>query len=341
MYRIIRPLLFTIEPEKAHNFTLRILKNKAIVEFLKFICKYETKSLEKNLYNIKLKNPIGLAAGLDKEAEAIDAFAAMGFGFIEVGTITPLPQEGNPKPRLFRLKKQQSLINSMGFNNSGVDIIKKNIQKHISNIPLGINMGKNKSTPIDKAKDDYLKVFKILHNYGDYFVVNVSSPNTPNLRKLQQQEYLDDILYYLQKENERHENRKPILVKISPDLSPKEIDNIIFILKKNDLNGIIATNTTNDMSIIQKNENSIRLNGGISGKLLQKKSTEIIKYIRQKAKNFIIIGVGGINDYRSAIEKMIAGADFIQLLTGLIYKGPCLIKQIKKQLEHLTLNKNQ
>ena len=277
---------------------------------------------------MKFKNRIGLAAGFDKNAKYLDELETFGFSHVEVGTITPKPQEGNDKPRLFRLKSDSALLNRMGFNNDGVEKILKRIKSYNGNLVIGANIGKNKITPNSKAVDDYLYSFKKLRDYVNYFVINVSSPNTPNLRALQSKEKLNDLLDKIQSENFSKKNSVPILIKIAPDLSKKEIDDILSVTIKNKIDGIIATNTTISRVSIDNNEA-----GGLSGKPLSNKSNEIINYLKMKSKNKIkIIGVGGIFNGNDAKEKISSGADLLQVYTGWIYEGPSMINKINKFL---------
>lgn len=353
MYKILRFFLFKLDAEKAHHFTLRlmnfIIKIPFAKYFLSIIYSIENKKLERNLFGLTFKNPVGLAAGLDKNAECIDAFAAVGFGFIEIGTVTPLPQDGNEQPRLFRLIEDKAIINRMGFNNGGMAAVKSNIVSskqyavknklttHNSRITtiIGGNIGKNKNTPNENAVDDYIKCFNELYDVVDYFVVNVSSPNTPNLRALQEKEPLKKILFQLQEINQQKIKPKPILLKIAPDLTNEQLDDIIEIVFDTNLAGIVATNTTisrENLSVEKEKIDAIG-NGGLSGKPLTKKSTEIIKYIAEKSEHKIpIIAVGGIMTADDAIEKLKAGASLVQLYTGFIYEGPDLIKEINKKI---------
>ncbi|HUM51143.1 MAG TPA: quinone-dependent dihydroorotate dehydrogenase [Chitinophagales bacterium] len=344
MYKILRFFLFNLSAENAHHFTLRMMNFMLKIPFVKSILKLlyvvEDKKLERNLFGLTFKNPVGLAAGLDKNAECIDAFAAVGFGFIEIGTVTPLAQDGNDKPRLFRLIEDKAIINRMGFNNGGMAAVKSNIQKsQISNLKsqilIGGNIGKNKNTPNENAVDDYIKCFNELYDVVDYFVVNVSSPNTPNLRALQEKEPLKKILFQLQEINQQRIKPKPILLKIAPDLTNEQLDDIIEIVFDTKLAGIVATNTTisRENLLTKKDKIDAIGSGGLSGKPLTKKSTEIIKYIAQKSENKIpIIAVGGIMTADDAIEKLNAGASLVQLYTGFIYEGPSLIKEINQRL---------
>ncbi len=292
---------------------------------------------------IDFPNPIGLAAGFDKDAKLYSELSALGFGFIEVGTITPKPQPGNDKPRLFRLPKDSAIINRMGFNNHGVEQMVINLKKNNSRVIIGGNIGKNKNTPNEDAVKDYIICFESLFNVVDYFVVNVSSPNTPGLRALQEKEPLLKILNALQILNnqlaiEYSKKRKPVLLKIAPDLTNEQLDEIVEVLHASGLDGVIATNTTISRENLNSDAQEIaRIGaGGLSGKPLAKRSTEVIKYLAERSdKKFIIIGVGGIHSETDAIEKLNAGADLIQLYTGFIYEGPALIQRIKKRLKVL------
>ncbi len=286
---------------------------------------------------LRFKNPIGLAAGFDKDAAHIDDMATLGFGFIEVGTVTPKPQEGNPKPRLFRLPQDQALINRMGFNNGGIDAMVAQLEKRRkSDVIIGGNIGKNKMTPNEKAIRDYEICFEKLSPHVDYFVINVSSPNTPGLRELQDKEPLKRLLGTIQEMNYATANTKPVLLKIAPDLNPHQLNDILEVVGISKLQGIIATNTTLDRSSLTTQPSTLEAigNGGLSGKPLLSKSTEFIRDIRKAMpSDFVIIGVGGIFSGRDAIEKIEAGANLVQVYTGLIYKGPTLIKDIKQSLK--------
>ncbi|SDE51377.1 quinone-dependent dihydroorotate dehydrogenase [Riemerella columbipharyngis] len=335
MYKsFIRPILFNFDPEKVHHFTFRFLKILFRIPFVKGISQsfYEIKDkrLERNIFGLTFKNPVGLAAGFDKDAKLYRELSAMGFGFIEIGTLTPKGQPGNDKKRLFRLIEDSAIINRMGFNNKGVENAVKRLKKN-KNVLVGGNIGKNKLTPNEKAEEDYLICFRSLYDYVDYFVVNVSSPNTPNLRALQDKEPLTKLLNTLQAENHSHEKPKPILLKIAPDLTDEQLLDIIDIVKETKISGVIATNTT----ISRKGLHSANQteSGGLSGKPLTKRSTEVIKFLSEKSQNaFPIIGVGGIHTAEDALEKLRAGASLIQLYTGFIYEGPSLVKKINKQI---------
>ena len=297
--------------------------------------RYEDKRLEREVFGLKFKNPVGLAAGFDKDAKLIDEMAMLGFGFIEIGTLTPKPQEGNPKPRLFRLPQDEALINRMGFNNGGVLEAVERLKKRKSDVIVGGNIGKNKVTPNEKAIDDYLFCLESLHPYVDYFVVNVSSPNTPNLRDLQEKEPLKALLTAVKAANDAKEKPKPILLKIAPDLTDGQLDDIVEIVQETGIAGVIATNTTIDRSQLQTNKTQVEDigAGGASGKVLKSRSTDVIRYLHQKSQgSFPIIGVGGIFSPEDAIEKLEAGASLVQVYSGMIYEGPSLIKRIKKGL---------
>ncbi len=290
--------------------------------------------LEREVFGLKFKNPVGLAAGLDKDAKLYKELGGLGFGFIEIGTLTPKPQEGNPKKRLFRLKEDGGIINRMGFNNGGVadavERLKKN-PKGKGHVLIGGNIGKNKVTPNEDAVKDYEICFDALYNYVDYFVVNVSSPNTPNLRELQDKEPLTQLLQALQDKNTAKPVQKPILLKIAPDLTDSQLLDIIDIVKTTGIAGVIATNTTISRDgLISENQKEM---GGLSGKPLAKRSTEVIRFLSEKSNEaFPIIGVGGIHSAEDAMEKLEAGASLVQLYTGFIYEGPTLIKAINEKI---------
>ena len=335
MYKLfIRPFLFSLDPEKAHHFTFKYLKFvhkiPLVPLLIRKIYNVEHPSLHREVFGLHFKNPIGLAAGLDKDAKLYKELANLGFGFIEIGTITPKPQLGNPKKRLFRLLEDQGIINRMGFNNEGVEAAVKRLKKN-TNVLIGGNIGKNKTTPNEEAVNDYLICFEQLFNYVDYFVVNVSSPNTPNLRILQEKEPLKQLLSTLQNTNLTHKNPKPILLKIAPDLTDEQLLDIIEIVQETHIAGVIATNTTiGREGLVSDNQKET---GGLSGKPLKNRSTEVIRFLSEKSNHaFPIIGVGGIFSETDALEKLEAGASLIQLYTGFIYEGAGLIKRINKQL---------
>jgi dihydroorotate dehydrogenase len=336
---LIKPFLFGKSPEEAHHFTFSLTKKVFNLPLFKQVIKrsysLEDKSLEREVFGLKFKNPIGLAAGFDKDAKLIDEMALLGFGFIEIGTLTPKPQEGNPQPRLFRLPQDEALINRMGFNNGGVEDAILRLHNRKSNIIIGGNIGKNKVTPNEEAEQDYLTCLNALHPFVDYFVVNVSSPNTPNLRDLQEKEPLKKLLLTVKEANDKKPIPKPILLKIAPDLTDGQLDDIIEIVNETKIDGVIATNTTIDRSALTTPQDEVENigAGGVSGKVLKNRSTEVIRYLSEKSgKSFPIIGVGGIFTAEDAIEKLEAGAALVQVYTGMIYEGPGIVKEIKKGL---------
>lgn len=340
MYKqILKPLLFKINPEKAHYLTFDLLKiglgNGLGRLITSSMFGFKHPKLKKKLFGLTFENPVGLAAGLDKDAKAFNELASLGFGFIEIGTLTPKPQPGNDKPRLFRLPKSEALINRMGFNNEGVDAAVVRLKNRKANVIIGGNIGKNKITSNEDAVKDYEYCFNALFDVVDYFVVNVSSPNTPNLRELQDKEPLTHLLNHLQNINNSKPQRKPLLLKIAPDLTNSQLDDIIDIVASTKIDGIVATNTTiarEPLNYTKEEIDAIGM-GGLSGKPLTKRSTEVIAYLKTKSNNaFPIIGVGGIHSPDDAIEKLKAGADLIQLYTGFIYEGPGLIKRINKEI---------
>ena len=340
MYKsIIRPLLFKYNAENAHHLTFKILHLVSLLPgskaLLKKFLQVRNPSLSQNLMGLNFPNPVGLAAGFDKDAKLVPVWDSLGFGFVEIGTLTPLPQPGNPLPRLFRLPKDKAIINRMGFNNEGVAKAVERLKKNKSRAIVGGNIGKNKNTPNEKALEDYIKAFEELYPVVDYFVVNVSSPNTPGLRELQEKEPLTKILNALQKKNNEKPQPKPVLLKIAPDLTNAQLDDITEIVKETKLAGVIATNTTVARENLSYDKNFINTigAGGLSGQPLEVRSTEVIKYLRSKLdRDIIIIGVGGIISPNDAMEKINAGANLIQLYTGFIYEGPSLIKRINKKL---------
>ena len=336
---LIGSILFLFPPEFSHKFTFKFIKFSFKIPLIKSIEKsryvIENNKLERKLFGLKFSNPVGLAAGFDKNAELINEVDAFGFSFIEIGTVTPEPQFGNEKPRVFRLKKDEALINRLGFNNEGLEKIIKRLKNKKTNTIIGGNIGKNKNTPIEDSVQDYKKSFNQLFNYVDYFVLNVSSPNTPKLRELQKKEKLEVLISSIQSINNTKLLAKPILIKISPDLSYNELDSIIELVKKYKISGIVATNSTNKRENLKTKENLVRKigDGGLTGRPIKNKSTDVIKYIHQKSLGTIpIIGVGGINSVEDAIEKIDAGASLIQLYTGFIYNGPLLVKKINQEI---------
>ncbi len=334
MYKILlKPFLFKLDPEKAHYFTASLFRSTlripVIGAFFRFIYYFENKRLRRTVLGLNFKNPIGLAAGFDKDAKLFGDFEHLGFGFIEVGTVTPKAQDGNPKPRLFRLPDDEALINRMGFNNEGLESMVDRLKNRDSSLVIGGNIGKNKITPNEDAASDYEKCFEALHPYVDYFTVNVSSPNTPNLRELQGKEPLKALLLKLKALNDQKNVQRPILLKIAPDLNSDQLDDIVEILEESKIDGIVATNTTISREGLRSDNKAET--GGLSGKPVRSKSTEVIRYLRSKT-SLPIIGVGGIHSAEDAIEKLEAGADLLQIYTGLVYEGPGLIKSIKKAL---------
>jgi dihydroorotate dehydrogenase len=340
MYKIlIRPVLFLFDPEKVHHFTFSLIRFSNIIpgisKLFKALYAVDDKRLEKEVFGLKFKNPVGLAAGFDKDAKLYNELSNFGFGFVEIGTLTPKPQPGNPKKRLFRLKNDQAIINRMGFNNGGVEEAVTRLRKN-KGVLIGGNIGKNKVTPNENAVDDYKICFDILFDYVDYFVVNVSSPNTPNLRELQDKKPLTNLLQTLQIKNAEKSKQKPILLKIAPDLSDDQLLDIIDIVKQTKIAGIIAANTTISREGLKSEKKSEA--GGLSGKPLTDRSTEVIRFLSEKSnKAFPIIGVGGIHSVDDAFKKIDAGADLVQLYTGFIYEGPKLIKDINKALLKKTM----
>ncbi len=342
---IIRPLLFLMNVEKAHDFTIRYLSFLQKFSLFRWIVSRvyrvpQHESLQKTVFGIDFPHPVGLAAGLDKNASAYKMFGSMGFSFVEIGTLTPLAQPGNDKPRLFRLPNDKALINRMGFNNKGVGYAVERLKKRNPQLIIGGNIGKNKLTPNEQALTDYVKCFEALFEHVDYFVVNVSSPNTPNLRDLQDKKPLTDILNALMVENRKKDRQKPILLKIAPDLTHTQLDDIIEIVQTTHIAGIVATNTTitrNGLSYPSEYVESIGA-GGLSGAPETDMSTEVIRYVHTKSNGaFPIIGVGGIMTPQDAYDKLNAGASLIQLYTGFIYEGPSLISKICRFL----IDKNQ
>ncbi|MGQ0286254.1 quinone-dependent dihydroorotate dehydrogenase [Pasteurellaceae bacterium 22721_9_1] len=333
-YPILRKGIFALQPETAHNLAisaLHLASNPVLNFALKKLLACP-QGQEKTVMGIKFKNPIGLAAGADKDGEAIDGFGAMGFGFIEVGTVTPLAQDGNAKPRQFRLVEAEGIINRNGFNNKGIDYVIENVQKAKYDGTLGINIGKNKVTPIEYGKDDYIFCLNKAYNYADYITVNISSPNTPDLRQLQYGDALEDLLKSIKERQhilaDKYNKYVPIAVKIAPDLSEQEVVEIADQLRRHKMDGVIATNTTISRDTVAGLKNSQEV-GGLSGKPLQHKSTEIIRRLQQELKGDIpIIGSGGIDSVENAQQKIEAGAQLLQVYSGLIYHGPALIKAL-------------
>jgi dihydroorotate dehydrogenase len=339
MYSLVKKFLFRYDPEDVHYKVLRWLTKAYNTglgkKYLTSNYSYNHPSLEKTVFGIHFKNPVGLAAGFDKDAKYIEQLSCLGFGFIEIGTLTPKPQDGNEKPRLFRLPADGAIVNRMGFNNEGVDAAVERLKHRDSKVIIGGNIGKNKNTPNEEAVNDYIYCFQKLFNYVDYFVVNVSSPNTPGLRDLQEKEPLHHLLLTLQNINLQYPNPKPILIKIAPDLTNEQVDDVIDIVQQVKLAGIVATNTTISREGLLSDPSEVHDMGmgGLSGKPVRKRSTEIIKYISQKTNGTIpIIAVGGIFNAHDAQEKIDAGASLVQVYTGFIYSGPGIAKNICKSM---------
>ena len=333
MYKkLIKPILFSIDPEKIHDLIFFLTNLAFKIPFVSFInSRFFTltnPNLETELFGIKFPNPVGLAAGFDKNAKLFNEFSSFGFGFIEIGTVTPISQDGNPKKRLFRLTKDDAIINRMGFNNVGVDKVVNRLKSN-KNIIIGGNIGKNKKTHMNEANQDYLICFEKLFPYVNYFAINVSSPNTENLRDLQHKKSLKILLQSIQKKNQSYSCPKPVLLKIAPDLSNKELLDIIDVVKETSIDGIIATNTTLSRDNLNSSNDLINQKGGLSGKPIADKSTAIIKFLHKKSNGSIpIIGVGGIMCANDAIDKIKAGASLIQLYSGFVYSGPSIVKEI-------------
>jgi dihydroorotate dehydrogenase len=333
--KVVRPLLFSLDPERSHDLAIGLLRRASQVKLaLHFLGRFHPAAKPKTVFGVTFPNPVGLAAGFDKNGEALPALAALGFGFIEIGTVTAKPQPGNPKPRIFRYSEQRALINRLGFNNDGADIIANRLRHWRESgqwpaIPVGINIGKSKITPLDQAPADYLESFRRLQKFADYIVLNVSSPNTPGLRSLQDSDALAGLLGAVRDENR---GGKPVLLKISPDLSVTEVKEIIATCEENRIAGIIAANTTLDHSSIPPDRDRP---GGLSGVPLREKSTALVRLIAENSE-IPVIGCGGILDAESAREKIQAGASLIQIYTGLIYRGPGLVREIVEAVEPAT-----
>ena len=337
---LVKPIFFLLPPERAHHLTLRLLKITLAIPGISHAFRAAFRSsdprLERTLFGLRFPNPVGLAAGFDKDGQHYRAMSALGFGFLELGTVTPRPQAGNPQPRLFRLPEDKALINRMGFNNQGVDALVERLKhRRHDGVIIGGNIGKNKTTPNERAQDDYLYCFEQLHPYVDYFVVNVSSPNTPDLRALQDKEPLQRLLSLLQEQNRKLEQPRPILLKIAPDLNNNQLDDIIDIVRNTGIDGVIATNTTISRDGLQASPARIEDigAGGLSGQPLRERATGVIRYLAEKTNGQLpIIGVGGIGSARDAREKLEAGASLVQIYSGLVYEGPGLVKHICRSL---------
>ena len=340
MYKnIIRPIFFLFDPEKIHHFTFSLIKILCKIPFLSSIFRslylIEDKRLERTLFGITFKNPVGLAAGFDKNAVLYNELANFGFGFIEIGTVTPKGQEGNPKKRLFRLKDDKGIINRMGFNNDGLEAAIKNLKKNKGKVIIGGNIGKNTNTAPENYTEDYCTVFKALHSYVDYFVLNVSCPNVGSHAKLNDKEYLVELISACKELNYKEKVQKPILLKIAPDLNNNQLDEIIELVNETKIDGVIASNTSTNREGLKVSKERLKEigNGGLSGQPVKNQSTKVIKYLADNSnKSFPIIGVGGIHSEKDALEKIDAGADLVQVYTGFIYEGPKLVKRINKAI---------
>ncbi len=340
MYKsIIRPILFSFDPEKVHHFTFSLIKISSKVPLVsnlfRSMYKIEHPSLERELFGLKFKNPVGLAAGFDKNAVLYNELSNFGFGFIEIGTVTPKAQAGNPKKRLFRLKDDKGIINRMGFNNEGLEAAITQLKKNKGRVIIGGNIGKNTQTKPEDYTEDYTICFKALHPHVDYFVLNVSCPNVGSHAKLTDKDYLIELITEVQKLNNGFQTQKPILLKIAPDLNNGQLDEIIELVAETKIDGVIASNTSVSREGLKATDEQLKAigNGGLSGKPIKEKSTKVIQYLSQKSnKAFPIIGVGGIHSAEDALEKIEAGADLVQIYTGFVYKGPKLIKDINKAI---------
>ena len=340
MYKfLIRPILFLFDPEKIHHFIFSMIKLgikvPGIQALIRWIYQINDPRLERELFGLKFKNPVGLAAGFDKNAVLYNELANFGFGFIEIGTVTPKGQAGNPKKRLFRLKSDKGLINRMGFNNEGLEAAITQLKKNKGKLIIGGNIGKNTNTKPEDYTEDYLDCFNGLHPYVDYFVLNVSCPNVGSHAKLTDKDYLEELISEVQKANKTFSKQKPILLKIAPDLNNIQLDEIIELVENTKIDGVIASNTSVSRENLNTSEQKIQDigNGGLSGQPIKEKSTEVIKYLAEKSnKAFPIIGVGGIHSAQDALEKIQAGADLVQVYTGFVYEGPKLIRDINKAI---------
>lgn len=340
MYKLLlRPLFFLFDPEKIHHFTFSLIKISTKIPGVSAIFRglymTEDKRLERKLFGLTFKNPVGLAAGFDKNAVLFNELANFGFGFIEIGTVTPKGQAGNPKKRLFRLKADQGIINRMGFNNDGLEAAISQLKKNQGKLIIGGNIGKNTNTKPEDYTKDYTECFNALHPYVDYFVLNVSCPNVGSHAKLNDKDYLLELIGAVQTANKTFDKQKPIVLKIAPDLNTTQLDEIIEIVDQTNLDGVIASNTSTDRSGLKATTEQLEAigNGGLSGQPIKDKSTAVIKYLAEKSnKAFPIIGVGGIHSGADALEKLEAGADLVQIYTGFIYEGPGLIKQINRAI---------
>lgn len=340
MYKqLLRPLFFLFDPETIHHFTFSLIKTSSKIPGISFLFRslytIEDTRLERRLFGLTFKNPVGLAAGFDKNAVLYNELANFGFGFIEIGTVTPKGQAGNPKKRLFRLKDDKGIINRMGFNNEGLESAIIQLKKNKGKLIIGGNIGKNTNTKPEDYTRDYLECFNALHPYVDYFVLNVSCPNVGSHAKLNDKDYLEELIGSVQKANKSFKEEKPILLKIAPDLNNNQLDEIVQLVADTNLDGVIASNTSMDRSGLKATQEQLETigNGGLSGQPIKDKSTKTIQYLSVKSnKAFPIIGVGGIHSAEDALEKIEAGADLVQIYTGFIYEGPSLIKKINKAI---------
>ncbi|MGZ3949930.1 MAG: quinone-dependent dihydroorotate dehydrogenase [Flavisolibacter sp.] len=346
MYKLLRSILFLFSPETAHKISMSLLKLFCSLGFAGLLSRvFRTTTVSRDLLSLRFKNPVGLGAGFDKNAQYLRELEALGFGFVEIGTVTPRPQPGNKKPRVFRLVKDKALINRMGFNNEGVNAVAqrlKNWKKRSATskasgnrMLIGGNIGKNKDTPNEEAWKDYEICFRALHPYVDFFVVNVSSPNTPGLRALQEKTSLQKILTHLQTLNGEFQFQKPILLKIAPDLEWEQIDDVIDLAKEIKLDGLVATNTTIARDPLLTSHEKVQAMGagGLSGKPIQRRSTEVLQYIHEKTNGSLpVIASGGVFTGQDALEKFSAGASLVEVWTGFIYEGPFIVKRICSQL---------
>ena len=341
MYKtLVKPALFNLDAERAHHFVFDNLRRAARLPGAKALLRglydYQHPSLAREVFGLKFPNPVGLAAGFDKNAVLTDEMATLGFGFVEIGTVTPRPQPGNPQPRLFRLPQDEALVNRMGFNNEGAAVVAARLARRQNRqLIIGGNIGKNKDTPNEQAAADYVACFEALAEVVDYFVVNVSSPNTPNLRQLQEKKPLIDLLQQVQACNQRRATPRPLLLKIAPDLTDSQLDDILEIAEETQLSGLVATNTTISRDNLRTDAAQVAAlgAGGLSGRPLRARATEVIRYLHQRSHGALpIIGSGGIHSAADALEKLAAGAALVQLYTGFIYEGPGLVSQINKAL---------
>ncbi|MDO7849935.1 quinone-dependent dihydroorotate dehydrogenase [Hymenobacter sp. M29] len=341
MYKaFVKPALFNLDAERAHHLVFDNLRRAARLPGAKALLRglygFQHPSLAREVFGLKFPNPVGLAAGFDKNAALTDELATLGFGFVEIGTVTPRPQAGNPQPRLFRLPQDEALVNRMGFNNDGAAVVAARLARRRNRqLLIGGNIGKNKDTPNERAAEDYVACFDALAEQVDYFVVNVSSPNTPNLRQLQEKKPLIELLQQVQARNMSRAQPRPLLLKIAPDLTDSQLDDILEIARETKLSGLVATNTTISREGLATDAGQVAAlgAGGLSGRPLRARATEVIRYLHQRSQGALpIIGAGGIHSAADAQEKLAAGASLVQLYTGFIYEGPALVRQINQAL---------